>query len=241
MEDRMGYEYAYSRPVAARAETADRVSFIRRTYAHLGGAILAFMALEALLLAVVPHQAVLSVLTASPFNWLLVLGAFMVAGCVAQTWARSETSVAMQYAGLGLFVVAVAIIFLPLLILAADYFSPSVIPTAGLLTLAVFGGLTASVFISRKDFSFLRPILFVGSLLALGLIVCGVLFQFNLGVLFAFAMVALMSGYILYYTSNVMLYYRTDQHVAAALALFAAVATLFWYILQVVMRFSSRR
>ena len=54
------------------------------------------------------------------------------------------------------------------------------------------------------------------------------------------AMVVLMSGYILYYTSNVMLHYRTDQHVAAALALFAAVATLFWYILQIVMRFNRR-
>ena len=53
-------------------------------------------------------------------------------------------------------------------------------------------------------------------------------------------MVALMSGYILYHTSNVMLHYRTDQHVAAALALFAAIATLFWYILQIVMSLSSR-
>jgi FtsH-binding integral membrane protein len=237
----MRYEYAYSRPVAARAETADRVSFIRRTYAHLGGAILAFMGLEALLVYLFPPEQIWGWLSFSPFSWLLVLGAFLVAGWVAQTWARSETSVALQYAGLGLYVVAQAAIFLPLLSLAWYYCGPTVIPTAGLLTLAVFGGLTASVFVSRKDFSFLRPILFVGSLLALGLIVCGVLFQFNLGVFFAFAMVALMSGYILYYTSNVMLYYRTDQHVAAALALFAAVATLFWYILQIVMRFSSRR
>ena len=49
-------------------------------------------------------------------------------------------------------------------------------------------------------------------------------------------MVILMSGYILYYTSNVMPHYRTDQHVAAALALFAAIATLFYYILEIVMR-----
>jgi FtsH-binding integral membrane protein len=27
-------------------------------------------------------------------------------------------------------------------------------------------------------------------------------------------------------------HYRTDQHVAAALALFASVALLFWYVLQ---------
>jgi FtsH-binding integral membrane protein len=237
----MPYDYAYGRPVAARAETTDRVAFIRRTYAHLGGAILAFMALEAVLLSVVPHNEVLRLLAVSPFSWLFVLGGFMVAGWVAQMWARSETSVALQYTGLAVYVVAQAVIMLPLLMLAADFSGPSVIPTAGILTLAVFAGLTASVFISGKDFSFLRPILFVGSLLALGLIVASILFSFNLGgVFFAFAMVALMSGYILYYTSNVMLYYRTDQHVAAALALFAAVATLFWYILQIVMRFNRR-
>jgi uncharacterized protein len=117
---------------------------------------------------------------------------------------------------------------------------PSVIPTAAILTLAVFGGLTLSVFVTKKDYSSLRPILCVGSLIALGVIVAGVLLGFNLGLFFSFAMVALMSGYILYYTSQVMLHYRTDQHVAAALALFAAVATLFWYILRIVMATSSR-
>jgi FtsH-binding integral membrane protein len=117
---------------------------------------------------------------------------------------------------------------------------PKAIPTAGILTLGVFGGLTLSVFVTKKDYSPLRPILTVGSLIALGVIVAACLVGFNLGLIFSFVMVALMSGYILYYTSQVMLHYRTDQHVAAALALFAAVATLFWYILRIVMSVSSR-
>jgi FtsH-binding integral membrane protein len=140
----------------------------------------------------------------------------------------------MQYLGLALYVVAQAVVFLPLLYLAAFFTSPSVIPTAGILTLAVFGGLTLGVFMTGKDFSFLGPILCIGGLLAMGFIVASILFGFNLGSVFAFIMVALMSGYILYYTSNVLYHYRTDQHVAAALALFACVATLFWYILQIV-------
>ena len=49
-------------------------------------------------------------------------------------------------------------------------------------------------------------------------------------------MVVLASGYILYYTSNVLHQYRTDQYVAAALALFASVALLFWYVMQIFMR-----
>jgi FtsH-binding integral membrane protein len=236
----MSYGYDYS--VAARAASSDRATFIRRTYAHLAGAILAFMGVEVLLFQVLGEagqQQVLQMLMLSRFSWLIVLLAFMGASWLAQTWAQSETSSAMQYAGLGLYVVAEAVIFLPLLIIA-EHYMPRAIPTAGILTLGVFGGLTLSVFVTRKDYSSLRPILCVGSLIALGVIVAGVLLGFSLGLFFSFAMVALMSGYILYYTSQVMLHYRTDQHVAAALALFAAVATLFWYILRIVMSLSSR-
>jgi FtsH-binding integral membrane protein len=94
------------------------------------------------------------------------------------------------------------------------------------------------VFVTRKDFSFLRTVLVFGGLAALGFIVAGVVFQFALGVVFIYAMIALACGYILYHTSNVLHHYRIGQHVAAALALFAAVALLFWYIVQL---FMSRR
>ena len=43
------------------------------------------------------------------------------------------------------------------------------------------------------------------------------------------------AGYILYDTSNVLHHYRTDQHVAASLALFASLATLFWYMIRLLM------
>jgi FtsH-binding integral membrane protein len=229
-----GYEYA----VAARSMATERAAFIRRTYAHLAGAILAFMVLEALLVQVTDHQMVLSMLGGR--MWLVVLLAYFGVCWLVQMWARSDTSRGMQYLGLGLFVVAEALIFLPLIVLAADYFNPKVIPEAGILTLAVFGGLTLSVFVTRKDYSFLRPILCVGSMIALGFVVAACFFPINLGLIFCFAMVALICGYILYDTSNVLLHYRTDQHVAASLALFSSIATLFWYILQIVMSMSNR-
>jgi FtsH-binding integral membrane protein len=235
----MSYGYDYS--VAARAAGSERALFIRRTYAHLAGAILAFMGIEALLLNVLSNDAQLQILRMmGGYGWLFVLFAFMGASWLAQTWAQSDSSRGMQYVGLGLYVVAEAVIFLPLLIIANHMVDKTVIPTAGILTLAVFGGLTLSVFVTKKDYSFLRPILCVASLIALGVIVAAILIGFSLGLIFSFVMVALMSGYILYYTSQVMLHYRTDQHVAAALALFAAVATLFWYILRIVMATSSR-
>jgi FtsH-binding integral membrane protein len=231
--------YGYEYPVA-RAASSERALFIRRTYAHLAGAILAFMGIEAFLLNVltIEQQNAIFRMMAG-YGWLVVMLAFMGASWLAQSWAQSDSSPGMQYMGLGLYVVAEAVIFLPLLIIA-ERFMPKAIPTAGILTLGVFGGLTLSVFVTKKDYSPLRPILSVGSLIALGVIVAGIILGFPLGLFFSFVMVALMSGYILYYTSQVMLHYRTDQHVAASLALFAAVATLFWYILRIVMSVSSR-
>jgi len=132
-------------------------------------------------------------------------------------------------------VVAQAIIFLPLLYMAAHYGGPNTIKMAGLLTATLFAGLTGTVFITGKDFSFMRGALCLGGFIALGLIVASILFGFSLGLLFSVGMVVLAGGYILYYTSNVLHHYRTDQHVAAALALFAAVALMFWYILRIFM------
>jgi FtsH-binding integral membrane protein len=48
-------------------------------------------------------------------------------------------------------------------------------------------------------------------------------------------MVALAGGAILFDTSNVLHRYPTDRHVAAALALFASVALMFWYVLRIFM------
>lgn len=232
--------YGYEPSIAARAVSSDRALFVRRTYAHLAGAILAFMGIEALLLNVVGGDKVLGVLGTSRYSWLIVLVAFMAAGWVARIWAHSQSSPAIQYLGLGLYVVAEAVIFLPLLYLATKLTDPKVIPTAAIMTLGVFGGLTLAAFVTKKDYSFLGPILSVSTMVALGVILAACLFGFSLGLLFSFAIVALASGYILYDTSNVLHHYRTDQHVGAALELFASVALLFWYILRIVMSVSSR-
>ncbi|MBN1772818.1 MAG: Bax inhibitor-1/YccA family protein [Deltaproteobacteria bacterium] len=222
---------------ASQALPAERAGFIRRTYAHLAGAVGAFVGLEFLLLGPLKAQVepLIFQMMATRWGWLVVLGLFMAVGYVADKWARSARSAGMQYLGLGLYVAAEAVIFLPLLYVAAFYTSPEVLPTAALLTGTLFAGLTGTVFILRKDFSWMRSILMVGSFIALGIILCAILFGFQLGTLFSVAMVVLAAGYILYYTSNVLHHYRTDQHVAASLALFAAVALMFWYILRILL------
>jgi FtsH-binding integral membrane protein len=219
------------------AEESARATFIRRTYTHLAMAVLAFIVVEYLLLQL-PFAGAMARVMVGGFSWLIVLAAFMGVSWLAHRWAESDTSIQMQYIGLGLYVVADAVIFLPLLYIASQY-AADVIPIAGIMTSFLFAGLTATVFITRKDFSWMRSILIIGGFVALGLIVASIFFGFTLGIIFSGVMILFASMAILYDTSNILHHYRTDQHVAASLSLFASVALLFWYILRFFMSLSS--
>ena len=232
----MAYEYALSSTVAAEAPAEARASFIRRTYGHLAMAILGFIALETALMNIpgVKESVTNALFAGGQVGWLVVLVVFMLVGKLAEKWAQSDVSPGLQYMGLGLMVVAEAIIFLPLLTVATMFGQdPNIIPAAGIVTLAIFGGLSTAVLVTGRDFSFLGSALSVFTWVAIGIVVASAFFPITLGLVFCYAMVALMAGYILYYTSNILYHYRTDQHVAAALALFACIATLFWYIVQI--------
>jgi FtsH-binding integral membrane protein len=167
----------------------------------------------------------------------MVLGGFVLIGWLARAFAANVTSKPAQYAGLGLYVVGEAVIFAPLILLAlvvSD--SGDILIQAALLTAALFTGLTAVVFITGKDFSFLRTFLVVGGMIAVGLIVTGTIFGFDLGLAFSAGMIVLACGAILYDTSKIIHNFDTDQHVAAALELFASVALLLWYIIRILLR-----
>jgi FtsH-binding integral membrane protein len=223
---------------AADALPQQRAQFIRKTYMLLAAAILAFVIVETFLFASGAAEAIISVMfMGGSMGWLVVLGAFMGISYLANRWAVSETSSAVQYMGLGIFVLAEAIIFVPMIFIAATYSDVSVIPKAGIVTLGLFLGITATVFLTKADFSWLAPIIAIGGFAALGFIVASIIFGFSLGSIFAFAMVAFAGTAILYNTSQVLHQFNPNQHVAASLTLFAGIALLFWYILNI---FSSR-
>ncbi len=228
------YQVDYGQ-VAANADANARADFITKTYLHLAGAIAAFVALEAILLNTPGIENLVQVMVTGRFSWLIVLGLFMVVATIADRWASSATNIGTQYAGLALYIVAQAIITVPLLYIVIARGYADIIPAAALLTGTLFVGLTAIVLFTRKDFSFMRSALMFGGFAALGIIVVASIFQFQPGILFTGAMIALACGYILYDTSNVLHHYRIGQHVAAALALFAAVVLLFWYVIQLLM------
>jgi uncharacterized protein len=247
-EFRADNPYASFGDLAIAAPAENRLAFIRKTYTHLAVAIYAFVAIEYALFQTAFPDWMLQQLGASRFSWLIVMGAFVAVSWIADSWARTSTSLGKQYAGLSLYVLAEAVIFVPLLALAQGMTMSvqgmgdvNVIAAAAVATLVMFAGLTAIVFLTKRDFSFMRGALGICALGATALIVVSILFGFNLGVWFSALMIVMACGYILYYTSNIMHQYRTDQYVAAALALFASVALLFWYVLQILMSFSNRR
>lgn len=223
----------------ADSAPVERAAFIRKTYTLLAVAILAFIGVEAFFFATPIAGMIAGLLfSGGAIGWLVVLGMFMAISFLANRWAVSDTSNTVQYAGLGIFILAEAVIFVPLIAVATYYSGDgSVLMKAGITTIGLFLGITTTVFITRTDFSFLGPILAIGGFAALGFIVASALFGFSLGSVFSFVMVAFAGTAILYETSNVLHKFNTKQHVAASLTLFASIALLFWYILNI---FSSR-
>jgi FtsH-binding integral membrane protein len=213
-----------------------REKFLVRTYNTLFGAIILFAAIEVALFmsGAAAHIAVAMLGT----SWLLVLGGFMVVSWLASHAAHSASSRGVQLLALGGFVLAEAIIFVPLLYIANAY-APGAISSAGLVTILGFGGLTGIAFWTRKDFSFLGGLLRWGGILVLVLIAASVLFGFQLGTFFSVAMVGFAGAAILYDTSRIMRDFPEDRYVAAALELFSSVALMFWYVLRLFL--GSRR
>jgi FtsH-binding integral membrane protein len=227
-----------------------RLRFIRLTYLHLFAAICAFAGLEWLFFHIpILTEKVVNPLTnfaiGGRFNWGIVLGVFMAVS-MATHWLTNHTkSKPLHYIGLLLYVVAEALIFVPLLyivewktadILKSGGGNPNIIRDAAYITLGVFGALTVSVFVSKKDFSFLRTGLMMAGAAAMGLIVLSLVFGFNLGIAFSIAMVLLAAGQILFETSQIMAHYDPEDYVGASLSLFASVALLFWYVIRILMR-----
>ena len=239
--------YARFGELAASATVDARKSFIRKTYAHLTAAIYGLVLIEMLYFKTLPLDNWVPNLFSQKFGWFALFGGYMVISWIAQSWAISGATLGKQYAGLIGYVFAFSVILCPMLWIANHFAmqvagqSFSAITVAAIATFVVFGLLTAIVFVSKADFSFLGPILGISSFVILAIIGLAMFGLLNLGTLFFVALVVFACGAILYDTSNVLHKYRTDQYVAASLALFASVGVLFWYILQIVISLSNRR
>lgn len=228
----------YAMPVASLSQER-RIVFMKKTYANVAIAVLTFILLETFLMSSATITNSLLGLMSSNISWLLLLGGFMFVTNYSQKMAMNATDKGTQYLALGIFVLAEAIIFVPLLTIAMMYMAESgtnVLSQAAVVTLGLFAGLSAIAIFSKKDFSFLRTGITIGSFIAIGLMIAGMIFGFSLGLWFSGAMVLLAAGSIIYQTSNMVHQYHEEQYVAASLGLFASLMLMFWYIVNIFMR-----
>jgi uncharacterized protein len=219
-------------PVARQDESV-RGDFVVKVYRHLLGAVMAFVAFEALLFTTGMAERIYDFLAGARAGWLLILGGFMIVSWLATTAAHDVTNPSRQYAGLFGLAGAQALIFAPFLYLVFNQQGGSTtVVSAVLLTALGFGALSAIAFTTRRDLSFLRPMVMWAMVSGLLLIVAAVLFGLELGVWFSLAMIVVAGASILYQTQAVMRDYPPEAYVGAAVQLFASVMLLFWYVLR---------
>ena len=229
-----------NQPVVAQGSPDERVHFIRQVYTHVAGAWLAFFVFECVILSLPITYTFTGFVLTMPGGWLAVLGLFMGVGWIARVLVTGGLPLSYQYVGLGVYVLAESIVFAPLIVVTWMMAGPKLLLNAVLLSGALFAGLTAMVFITKKDFSFLRSILTVAGCVSLGLIVGSILFGFNLGLAFSAGMIAVAGGAILYDTSRILHDHKPDEYVAAALELFASMALLLWYVIRLLLAFGRK-
>lgn len=233
--------YAFARAIpAAQAPADERAAFLRKVYSLLLAGILAFAGTLWAAANVQPVQDMAvglwrAILGAGGFGWILymaiMLGGFFVVHAVAAVKPLNL----IAYFGWSFLL---ALLTAPL-VLGSAAAAPAVLTQASTVTALVFTGLTAFVFVTGKDFSFLRGILGLGIIVLVAMSLCAWIWGFGSPLLFSGLGVALFSGYILYDTGNVLHRYPTHMAVSAAVILFTDVVFLFKNILILLMSLNN--
>lgn len=225
----MDNPYAVTSVPAAHAEADARAAFLQRTYMLLLAGVGVF---AATLWAAgnVPAVNGLAVGLWNTNRWIVLIGILGGGFLVRAMAMKRPINVVLYFAYAFLFGLLLAPV-----VLWASANQPLVLTQASLVTALVFTGLTAWVFVSGKDFSFLGGALTVGALGLFGVVLCSMLFGFSLGAVYAGFGVLLFSGYILYDTSRILHHYPTNAHVPAAIELFVSLIMLFQHVLHLLM------
>ena len=225
------------RPVATLDDDT-RGAFVVRVYQHLMAAILVFTGIEAVFLNTPVAENLYDFVNGSGATWLIILGGFMVGQWIVANAAADLLNPSKQYAALFGSALLYALLFAPMLhyVFRSPGNGGTTVAAAALITAVAFAGLTVIGFVTRKDLSFLRPVVMYGFVVALVIIIAAVVFGLNLGVWFSIAMIALSGVAILYQTQTIIRKYPAQAHVAAALGLFSSVMTMFWYVLRLLSR-----
>ena len=215
---------SYGMETAASASVEERMGFIRKVYALFFAATL--FAIGGVLLGL-SYPPLLQFAFEHP--WIMLFA--MLGGVMGAQAVRHVPGV--NLAALFGFTTLTGVIISPLIAVISQI-NPGSILAAGVLTVGIFGGLTAYVFISKKDFSFMRGMLTTGLIVV---ILAGVVNIFlgasALGFAVAAATLLLFSGFVLYDTSNIIRRYPTNEYVAGALSLYLDAFNIFLALLRI--------
>ena len=98
----------------------DRVAFYKKTYSHVALGVLVFIAFEYLLLqsdAIVEFALSMT----QGYKWLIMLGGFMFVTNYAEKMTLKTPDKTKQYLAYGLYILAQAFIFIPMIYIAMFY------------------------------------------------------------------------------------------------------------------------
>ena len=215
---------SYGVESAAQASVSERMGFIRKVYALFFAATL--FAIGGVLLGL-SYDPLLQFAYEHPFIMFFI----MIGGVMGAQAVRHVPG--LNLAALFGFTTLTGVVISPL-IAVIWRINPGSILAAGLLTVGIFGGLTAYVFVSKKDFSFMRGMLMTGLIVV---ILAGVVNIFlgasALGFAVAAATLLLFSGFVLYDTSNIIRRYPTNEYVSGALDLYLDAFNIFLALLRI--------
>lgn len=224
---------------AALAAADERATFLRRTYSLLLAAVLTFAATLWAAGNVEPVRALADSLARTIFGsrwgWILYLGLFIGGSWLVHAFAERKPINLVLFFG---FAFLMGLLTAPLIymVLAKGAAGVTAINQAAVLTALIFTGLTAYVFYSGKNFSFLGGALSIGSFALIGIAIAGMLFGFSVGIWWSVLAVVLFVGYILYDTDAILKRYPTTAYVSAACVLFVDVILLFQHLLMILSR-----
>jgi modulator of FtsH protease len=216
---------SYGMETAARAGVEERMAFVRKVYALFFAATLAAIVGVAV---GITNIGIMRAVVAHPF-----LAFFLLMGGVMGAQAVRLVPV-VNLLALFAFTALTGIIISPAIAIYTQL-NPASILQAGVLTVGIFGGLTAYVFASKKDFSFMRGMVTTGLIVVFLAVVLNLFIVGSSALSFAISCAALLlfSGFVLYDTSNIIRRYPTNEYVAGALSLYLDAFNIFLALLRI--------
>jgi FtsH-binding integral membrane protein len=216
---------SYGVETAAQASVEERMGFVRKVYALFFAATLFAIGGVGLALTVEPLQRF-----AFEHPWIMFF--IMIGGVFAAQAVRHVRG--LNLVALFGFTALTGVIISPLIGFVLAH-NPASLWQAGLLTVGIFGGLTAYVFVSKRDFSFMRGMLTTGLIVVFLAVVLNLFIVGSSALSFGISCAALLlfSGFVLYDTSNIIRRYPTNEYVAGALSLYLDAFNIFLALLRI--------